>query len=339
MASFGGVLQLRNQTPFAAALFVTPDLAGRDTLLVSVQAVLAWDGERLRVSAAQRPVTLTDEYWGQPDSSSIRYAGETRLPPPGTDVVLVGDAHAPRLVPATVCDVSLRVGPLVRVARVVGDRVWERGAFGVRASRPAPFTTMPLRHERAVGGREEARNPVGCGLRGGRGDSELAGSALPNLEDPADPLGSPDERPAPVGFGCVSPAWAPRCRYAGTYDQRWRRTRAPYLPHDLDPRFFQAASPGLISDAPLRGGEPVELQNLSPRGRDAFALPTCPHRLAIRLAGAVHRPPARLVTVLLEPTDTSVTMVWQTALECDGKALAIEYVSVEVAPNPTLGGL
>lgn len=339
MASFGALLQLRNETPFTAALFVTPDRHGRDTLLITIQAVLAWGGARLHLAASQRPVPLTDEYWGDPSCSSIRYAGEARLTPPGTDVVIVGEAHTPGLRPKTTCDVSLRVGPLLRTARIVGDRVWERGAFGCSPSKPELFTTMPLRHERAVGGREEPRNPIGCGLRSGRSNLQLAGAALPNVEDPQGPLGSPDERPTPVSFGCIPPAWAPRCGHAGTFDVTWQRTRAPYLPHDLDPRFFHAAAPGLISDAPLRGGEPVELRHLSPRGFDAFTLPASPHTLAIGLGGAVHRPRAQLVTVVLEPTEALVTLVWQTALECDGQALAIEDITVGLASTQTLGGL
>jgi hypothetical protein len=239
----------------------------------------------------------------------------------------------------TSCDVSLRVGPVGRAAQIVGDRVWEARTFGCHASKPEPFTLMPLLHERAVGGRDEARNPIGCGLRGGRRDAELDGTPLPNIEDPRAPLQSPDERPTPVGFGCIPPAWPPRCAHAGTYDLAWQRTRAPYLPRDFDARFLHAAAPGLVCPTPLVGGEPVELRHLSPRGLDAFTLIPCPLVVTVRLRGVAYRPPAQLVTVVLEPNDAHVTHVWQAALACDGQALAIDDVTVGLAAGSTLGGL
>lgn len=332
------VLQLHNNTPFAAALLVFPNREGLDTLVVTVQATLEW-APRLAVAAFQRSVPVADDYWGDPSASSLRYASEARLPPPGTDVVVLGEAHAPGLRLTTSCPVTVQVGPVSCSARVIGDRVWQRGPLGLRASSPQPFTTIPLRHERAVGGREEPRNPVGCGLRSGRANAELDGTPLPNIEHPDDSLGSPDERPPPVGFGAIPPAWAPRSGYAGTYDLTWQRERCPYLPLDFDPRFLHTAVPALTTRAPLRGGEPVTMHNLSPRGHESFELPACPLTVDVRLSGAHHRPPPQLVTVLLEPTTAVVTLVWQAALTCDGEILFVDSVDVGLIESPAIGGL
>ena len=59
--------------------------------------------------------------------------------------------------------------------------------------------------------------------------------------------------PAPGGFGPIGPDWEPRQRHAGTYDERWKRERAPVLPADFDPRHNCVAPPGLWSATPLLG--------------------------------------------------------------------------------------
>ena len=67
--------------------------------------------------------------------------------------------------------------------------------------------------------------------------------------------------------------WMPRRQYAGTYDARWEQSRAPYLPADFDPRFFQVAPADQVVPGYLTGGEPVELFGVSPWGPVRFTLP------------------------------------------------------------------
>ena len=57
-----------------------------------------------------------------------------------------GAQFAPQLL-----DASLEVGPVAKMVRVVGNRTWSASLMGL-ASRPAPFTEMPLVYERALGG-------------------------------------------------------------------------------------------------------------------------------------------------------------------------------------------
>ena len=75
------------------------------------------------------------------------------------------------------------------------------------------------------------------------------------------PRVGPDQRPGPTGR-----SYLPRREYAGTYDEAWQELRAPLLPKDFDDRFNVAASPGLWSEIPFRGGEAVQLLNLVPGG-------------------------------------------------------------------------
>src|SRR5689334_1920972 len=116
--SLGGfeMLQLRNETSFRPAIFVFPDEEGIDTLYVAVKATYNITGDRARVAEQQKPVTLAEVRNGD-DASSIRYASEAHLCKSATDVVLVGEALAPRGKPATEVDVALRVGPVSKVVR------------------------------------------------------------------------------------------------------------------------------------------------------------------------------------------------------------------------------
>jgi hypothetical protein len=327
------MLQVRNETPFTPGLFLFPNERGVDTLYTVVKATFEVRENRVAVAEKQRPLVLKDEYWGEPGASSLKYTSEAHLLKPGTDVLLVGEAHAPRRRPVDSCLVSVRVGPLQQVIQVFGNRQWKGGLLSPGISAPEPFLTMPLVYERAYGGIHEVepgrilgevRNPVGQGFRGKRSAVDMIGRALPNLEDPRHLVRSISDAPAPVGVGPVGPAWQPRKSHAGTYDETWRKKRAPYLPRDFRPEFFQVAPPALWTRAELKGGEPVELLAVSPAGVERFVLPQCELGVEVRLAGRMERSRMRLETVLLEPDQERLSLTWRGAVECDKQALKVE---------------
>lgn len=333
------MLQVRNETPFIPGIFLFPDERGVDTLYVVLKATFEARGGWLQVAGEQCPLVTADEYWGDPGKSSLRRSSEAHLLKPGTDVLLLGEAHAPRDRPVESCVVSVRVGSLQQQLQVWGDRRWKGGLISPRLSAPELFTTMPLVWERAFGGVQEVgegqglaepRNPVGQGFRGRRSGSEMVGHSVPNLEDPRHLISSASDRPAPVGVGPVAPSWEPRRKYAGTYDEAWQTRRAPYLPADFRPEFFCVAPPALHSREPLKGGEPVELLNVSPEGMQRFSLPRCALEVTVRVAGQPERPPVRLETVLLEPSVSRVCLTWRGALGCDKRALKVEEACFKI---------
>ncbi|WPB78296.1 DUF2169 domain-containing protein [Archangium violaceum] len=334
------MLQVKNQTPFATHLFLFPDEQGVDTAYVVVKATFELRaGSPPTVAREQHPVVMADEYWGEPGQSSVKYANEAHLMKPGTDVVLVGEVHQPR--PVESCFVALQVGALRKGIQVFGDRIWQSGVLSPRMSSPIPFRTMPLIYERAFGGKHEvdasqdkllfdSRNPVGMGFRGKRSASEMVGMRLPNLEDPEHLIGSISDAPAPVGVGCIAPAWESRRILAGTYDETWQNRRAPYLPLDFRPEFFQVASPGLHSPRALVGGEPVKLVNLSPAGVLQFQLPVCTYHVSVLLGRTEEKPTLQLETVLLEPSESRVCMTWRGAVRCDKHVLKVREVHIQL---------
>jgi hypothetical protein len=331
------MLQLKNATPFPAQLAVLPDINCVDTVVVVVKATFEI-GAALRVADEQAEVVLGDEYWGEPDVSSLRYAGELHLPKPSTDVVLVGSAQAPGRRPVQQLDVELRVAEVSKSVRVFGERRWTGRRLGAAFTPPERFETMPLVYERAFGGTHvdegsgkvyyEPRNPIGRGYSGGRGLGDLRDRPLPNLEDPARPVRGPRSKSAPSGFGFIAPSWEPRRRRAGTYDDTWQRTRAPFLPRDFQPLFFNAAHPDLVCPEHLRGGEPVMATNAWSQGPLAFTLPVCDFDLGISIRGETTRPEVALETVLIEPDASRLCLVWRAAVPCDKSVLQVERVDV-----------
>lgn len=327
------MLQFKNGTPFQGTIYLMPDAEGIDTLFAVVKGTLIL-GERLALVEKQLPVTLADEYHGEPGKSSIKNPSNVSLTKPATDVLLLGSAYAPGGRPTTQMDISLATGPLRKTVRVFGDRVWERGGVGASVSSPVPFERMPLVWERAYGGmdhkgdelRAEARNPVGAGYHAEDGENPVDGLRLPNLEDPADLVTSLKQHPGPACFGPICAHWQPRLSYAGTYDERWQQERAPYLPQDFDARFFQMAPPGLVASGYLQPGDRIEVLGVTPSGSLRVQLP--PVRIAITYVvdGSPQPVPANLDTVVIEPDQGRLVLVWRAALRCDKKALRVSEV-------------
>ena len=313
---------LVNHTPFAARLgvFINPDrsrslsavLAATFTIPTEAGAV----GELAQEQLLPQPFP---SYFGKRGGSSIRRPADIVPYKPGTDVVGVGHAYAPHGRPVAELTASVRVGDLHKSIAVLGDRMWRKTDAGLVMTEPEPFERMPLRYERAFGGcppsqhgqarpdRDE-RNPIGTGYCVVERDAE--GMRLPNLEAPEARISSWPAVPPVAGFGAMDAHWAGRRRFAGTLDAAWRESQRPYLPRDLDPRFYSVASPGLWSPVSLFGELPVELVHLTPTPVLCFMLPDVRVQVDFQLGGHVQERHAELWTIVLEPDERRVSMVW-----------------------------
>ncbi|RKH30264.1 DUF2169 domain-containing protein [Corallococcus sicarius] len=312
---------LQNQTPFALKLLALADEELRPLLVLVAKATYVIQRDGLMLAEAQAPVDLSGQYWGTPETSSYRYEPECAFFKPATDVVLVGHAWAPERGTREL-RVSLRVGPVRKSVRVVGERVWFKSLGSISMTQPLPFERLPLVYERAFGGWDrsgaeqgrhsfEPRNPVGVGFRSSPRHFEEA-LPLPNLEDPDHPLERFGQQVPPAGFGFLSPHWQPRAAFAGTYDEAWDRQRKPLLPRNFDRRFFNAASPGLVAPGFLRGGEEVVLVHASPLGPLSFRLPHVTPRATVKLAGnELARPEFHLDTVILDTDEHRLFLLWR----------------------------
>lgn len=329
------MLQVINPTPLPATLAVFANPAGVESAYIAVKATFDLTTGKPQLSARQAGFLATDVYWGDPTQSSLRAAADLTLTKPTTDILLLGRAVAPH--PVDTMTVSLRVGPVMRRLQLFGERTWQRQRDGWVISPPQPFERMPLRWELAYGGATppkpdqptevDARNPVGRGLIGQQ-ERDFEGRPLPCIEDPDQLIQHPGDRPGPAGLAPIPPAWQPRLGRAGTYDAHWQRTRAPYLPLDFNPLFFNTAPPGLIAPTYLEGGEAVEVEGCSAGGPLRFALPRLNIDLLWDFDG--RRLPARpaLDTVLIEPDQGRLQMVWRAELAVDRKLTRLRQVEL-----------
>lgn len=311
---------LFNSTPYSAERTFARDRDGAEVWIVVVKAtfVIHTDGSTAP-APKQEPIHHIPQCIGAPGASSLRYDSDLLPSRPATDVILHGHAYAPLGQPVTQLEVGLRVGPITKSLRVYGDRTWQRGRFGPVLSEPESFIRMPLIYERAFGGTDangavEPRNPLGLGFSSA--SNSCIGRRAPNIEDLRHLLRNTDERPPPAGFGPIASHWAPRAQRAGTYDSRWERERMPLVPGDFDDRYYQSAPDDQQVPGYLKGGEQVELHNLTPEGRLSFQLPRVNLGFVTYIAGDSRHHSARLHAVILEPDERRLMLLFHTALPC-----------------------
>ncbi len=170
------------------------------------------------------------------------------------EVFVAGSCHPPNP-PQAVSYVGVLVGedrePRVkkRIA-VIGDREWKSGV----PTAPQPFSSMPVTWERAFGGPEFAKNPLGRGP-----------TLLPNLEDPERLVRSPSETPDPETFLPYDPAWPQRLSKMGTkYDEKWLEERYPGPAEDVDPTCYHAGGEDQRLAGYFSGGERFVIENMHP---------------------------------------------------------------------------
>lgn len=315
--------EIDNKTKFYFEFLPLADEHGSPLIVPVIKATYHIQNQAPAVLAEEQiPLNIGGEYWSNPDSSSYKYEPETAFFKPATDIVLIGHACAQKQ-KTTVLDVGLRLGPLQKVIRVIGDRFVVKRTDTVTLHGPKPFEKIPLIYERAFGGWDrsnpnpdkhkfEPRNPVGVGFGYPNGNPEEP-IRLPNLEDPRHTWQHWGDRPPTAGFGYISPHWQPRASYAGTYDKKWNDTRKPFLPDDFDRRFFNAASPGMIAPGYLRGDEPVTIINASPTGRISFNLPGVPPPwCAIEIRGGKREIlQTQLDTVTIDTDENLLILLWR----------------------------
>lgn len=331
-----------NTTSLTAEPFFLMDHTGAETLLIVVKGTwsIGTDGT-LTVADEQMPVMSEPVYFGEPGLSSLVYDTDIALEKPGTDCVLIGHAWAPNAgVPHV--NVTFSVGPVKKQVRVFGDRKWIKSGSGAASiSRVAPYEKIPLTWENAFGGADTTpqdpeehqfclENPVGRGIMAKTSKINIDGQMLPNIEDPTDLILKPDQCPQPTGFGMIAPYWQPRAGFAGTYDEQWRRNINPLPPADLDPRFYSTAAPGLCTPKHLTGTEQVFVEGASKQGVLRFELPAVTPMAAVRFRQRKDDIPLLLDTVIVEPDEARVVLIWRGTMNVHAKKHEIDRVLVEL---------
>ncbi|NEX17096.1 MAG: hypothetical protein C1943_10805 [Halochromatium sp.] len=248
---------------------------GRDRLAVGILVFFDLDDP-------QNPLSEQDLWKAVPKQLGTQATLDQGLPKPRGEALVFGSYFAPRGTRRQASTVAVRVGPIEKRLDVFGDRFWEAG----RITRPLDFQEMPLRWERAFGGAGDPRNPLGKGLKPILGPGNHLFHPLPNLELPAQTIGSPGDRPEPAGLGALDSQWSPRAEKRGTYDARWKRERWPGYPDDMDWSVFNLAPSDQQLKGFFQGGEPLRIAGMHPdRALIESRLPAIRMRCFVTLNG------------------------------------------------------
>lgn len=259
------------------------------------------------------------------------------MPKQRGEVLLAGQAHAPKGKPVTEMRVRLCVAGIDKTLRVIGEREWMYGLLPwYRVTPPQPFVAMPLVYERAFGGKGHDANPAGSGyarglLPGFAGNSH---GVMPNIEYPDTPVKAPWKRYRPAAFGPIDMSWEPRKHKHGTFDQRWLERDAPGLAENVDWLLFNVAPEDQWLSGHFQGGECYRLEGFHPEQPVIEGkLPQARARAFVLRQGqtpdAAEEVPLRMDTVWFLPDHGIGLAIWhgQTGI-ADSDALDVSAVMI-----------
>jgi hypothetical protein len=321
-------VNLINTTKMVAGYTMATAPDGRESFVVVVKGtyIIPERAEQEPVLAdEQMPLVMCDEFTGEPGFSAIRYEIDFAPHKPHCDVLLNGSAYSPQAKPTDRVTVSLSVGTLTKSFDVVGNRKWQAGILMTTYGDTEPFTVMPISYDNAFGGVDRSQedeskhcwyplNHAGVGYYYYTNKAAIDGKPLPNTEETGRAINNSSGSFKPMAFGPIGRAWQDRIKWAGTYDKKWLDEKFPFLPDDFDYRYFQSTPEDQQMNY-LRGGEPVELTNLTARGHTKFELPkdlSLPVVFLLR-TGEIVESFAKLDTLLLEPDRGRFMLTWRAA--------------------------
>jgi hypothetical protein len=329
-------MEIHNYTPFMPMVFESQDVDDRHFHVVLLKGTFEIiNGQPLKLAPEPQPLTMADEYYGDPTCSSVKRESDLAPFKPHTDVHFINPmAFAPGGKPSPRWLVKAHVGPVEKTLQVTGPRQWVRKfVAGWKLAEPEPVTEVPLRYENAFGGvwqhKDEhgvwEENPIGRGFVNPKYLDSNQPVPAPQIESPNEPIAELGKTYRPQGLGPLARAWQPRRGMAGTFDKDWLEKRWPALPRDFSFAHYNSAHPDLIAREYFRGDEPVALEGMSPQGTLAFCLPRHVVFLALGLAkGGVLPAAMPLDTVEIDAGRRQCSLVWRLRLPLELPLRAIE---------------
>jgi hypothetical protein len=339
-------MDLLNATKMQAGYTMGMQPDGRELLVVVVKGTFTFpkNGEEPQFAEEQAPLVEADEFTGEPGFSAPLY--ESDYPPhkPRCDVLLNGSAYAPGGKAATKVTVTLKVGSIVKTFQVVGNRFWKKNLTGISATKPQPFTEMPISYDNAFGGSDNTHeneskhkahmlNPIGVGFHTNLINEFIDGKPLPNTEELKHPVTKPKGKYKPMAFGPIGRGWEPRYKYGGTYDQDWLDNVFPFLPSDFNETYYQSAPIDQQCDY-LQGGEEVVLRNLTPNGHIRFQIPSVQMPVAFFFKKEEpHKTQGAADTLLLEPDADRFMITWRASMPLKRNVFEVTQVLTGKMPR------
>ncbi|OCR25102.1 hypothetical protein AFK24_09955 [Pseudomonas syringae] len=242
-----------------------------------------------------------------------------------------GSAYAANVTQQDGMAVRVRMGELDKILHVHPPRQWHKGLLGWSPLPSGVLTVLPLELGLAYGGAGSQDNPDGIGyvLDAGQAD----GLALPQIESPATPLRAPGERAPVASFLPLAPQSSERRAFLGTCDEAWKKLRAPFVPMDTDPRWFDEVAQDQCQQGYWSGHENWLAQGMHPtQAQVAGRLPGLRLRLFVQRhalgptdAGVIEETALDLDTVWLFPDEERLLLLYRVevdVVDIDGDDLA-----------------
>lgn len=312
-------MELRNLTPFPHLLFESVD-EDRDEFGVAVLSGSFDIGSasQLLVSEVQEEITIAEEYFGEPNESSIKRASSLAPMKLSSDIHINASAHSPSGKPEKRWNVKIEVGAWQKEIHVTGPRTYDKTAKGWELSEPIEVMEVPLDYEKAYGGlyqekgklNSHPQNFIGVGHYDTSEEKETwIAPQIVSVDDPNPKFG---EKTKVEGVGAIAPTWQPRVKHAGTYDDDWLENVWPYLPADFEYEFWNSAHPDLVMPEYLKGDEAIKLHHLSSDQLMSFALPGYHIYLLCRMKdGSIIKNSLNLDTVHIDAPTKKVFLTWR----------------------------
>lgn len=331
--------EVENRTPFGCVGYFVCDLNGAEYWAVAATALFGIrDDGLLAIAEKQRQPLLAPLYrdkearelWVEADLSPFR---------PRPDIIVSGVACRPDMAPFRRHEAWIKVGVLEKRASFFGARRLRKTKERVLVERGPDIAEAPLSWTAALGGPDvldpaaepHDHNPIGMGWTT-RWERLPDGVEidLPFIENPAHPIAIGEPLPAQHGFGALQPAWRPRRDHAGTYDDAWRKSRAPLLPQDFSDDFHQSALPDQIYPGALQGGAPVEIDGFHRDGPYRFHLPQMILEARTRIGSERSGARMRLIGVAIEATQKMLRLTYNAHTPCNGRDHLVEGSIVSI---------
>lgn len=224
--------------------------------------------------------------------------------------------------------------------QATGERRWlSRAGIAWPSEAAVIKTPVPLDWTKTYGGPGHGLNPSGVGRYAG----SWVGQAIPQIEYANNLISSPDDTPAPAGFGPV-PLDAPaRFKPFGTYDAKWRREDYPALPSDSPTDALMVGPRDQQMDGVFLPGDEFTCEGMADGAQARrWVLPSWQPRCFIRRAsdgGALVPLEMHADTVLLIPHVGIAGLMWRASIaitESDAHDVKLLFAALESidAPRP-----
>ncbi len=307
--------ELVNSTPFVPLSFESVDEKLNHFGVIVAQGTFhIVNNQFLNLATEQDALVLEDKYFSEAGSSSLRFDSALSPYKPKTDLLIEATSYSPSRQKQPSWTSSISAGPLSKSFVVTGPRQWSDYSKWQKISPIEPIDRLDIRYEHSYGGtnndtqEQYLTNPVGKGF-----STDSSGvRACPQILPFGVELASSHKPCQPTGLGPLAPAWQPRLARAGTFDETWVNTQAPYLPKDFSFEFYNVAPTDLTFPGFAKGDEIIQLVNLSTEPHLRFALPGISMITVLRfMDGRVVPGPMNLDTIHLLVEERKAILQWR----------------------------